>query len=249
LPSYSIAKDLLPDIGTLDTRQIGLLNQLTPCPSAILELSHIFPEVYKTESNWELLANRVRFTIASRLVSTTNFHQSIQLLSEVILNHPNDVHLLYAVSRVYFQMGNVQEARLLNSRTEEIISKWSSQDNDLLSCLSVNKAYLALSEDQPAKAIQHFDLAIEKNNTNFEAIANRALCLLHVCRLDEAIKSLETLLAGSPESIQETVVFNLCTLYDLAFLDNVDKKEKLLLQYHNFLPDDFDLSVFKLTIA
>jgi len=106
-----------------------------------------------------------------------------------------------------------------------------------------------LSEDQPAKAIQHFDLAIEKNNTNFEAIANRALCLLHVCRLDEAIKSLETLLAGSPESIQETVVFNLCTLYDLAFLDNVDKKEKLLLQYHNFLPDDFDLSVFKLTIA
>jgi hypothetical protein len=50
-------------------------------------------------------------------------------------------------------------------------------------------------------------------------------------------------------NVKETIVFNLCTLYDLAWSDGVSKKEEFLTKLHSYLPDDFDYSVFKIPVT
>lgn len=63
------------------------------------------------------------------------------------------------------------------------------------------------------------------------------------------VEALEMFVLKNPaKNVKETIVFNLCTLYDLAWSDGVSKKEEFFTKIHQHLPDDFDFSVFKIPL-
>ncbi len=82
------------------------------------------------------------------------------------------------------------------------------------------------------------------NASNVAAGSNQALCFLYQCDLPGAIAALEAFVLAEPQrNLRESIVFNLCTLYDLKGHRADDKKKQLLALVQKFAPDDF---VFKL---
>ncbi|EEC73375.1 hypothetical protein OsI_07610 [Oryza sativa Indica Group] len=61
--------------------------------------------------------------------------------------------------------------------------------------------------------------------------------------LGDAIKVLEAALEGHPTAaLNETVVVNLCSMYELAFVNHADVKRSLTDWIARVAPDDFDPS-------
>lgn len=80
------------------------------------------------------------------------------------------------------------------------------------------------------------------------AANNKAICHLYTCDLTKAISFLEEVIRKDPEkNLNETLIFNLCTLYDLKSDNSVDKKKSIMALVAKFAPDSFDFSVLKLT--
>jgi lipoprotein NlpI len=106
---------------------------------------------------------------------------------------------------------------------------------------------MALAMDQFSIATEHFQAVLEIEPTNFIAANNKAICLLYTCDLTGAINLLEELIRKDPEhNLNETVVFNLCTLFDLKSDNSAEKKKGIMNLVGKFASDSFDFSVFKL---
>ena len=111
----------------------------------------------------------------------------------------------------------------------------------------LNRGYVALTLDQFTTAIDHFQKVLDMDSGNVVAANNRAICLLYTCDLTRAISSLEEFIFKSPETnLNETLIFNLCTLYDLKSDNSPEKKKHILSLVGKYAPDHFDYSVIKL---
>lgn len=101
--------------------------------------------------------------------------------------------------------------------------------------------------DQFSIAIEHFQNVLGLDPDNVIAANNRAVCMLYTCDLTRAITSLEELIRRDPEkNLQETVVFNLCTLYDLKAENNTEKKKNIMTLVAKYASDSFDFAALKL---
>ena len=82
----------------------------------------------------------------------------------------------------------------------------------------------------PAKA-----LSMIGSETGVGVVAasnNLAICALYCCALKRAVSCLEGLLRQSPQKhMQDVILFNLCTLYDLACDNTTSTLKKRVLQH------------------
>lgn len=93
---------------------------------------------------------------------------------------------------------------------------------DYLRALAENELVIEASKNPGAGA---------ESNRHLRVLAhcNGSICLMHLGRLSDAIERLEACLKEDPEtSLDEGLVFNLCTMYDLAFPDEADAKKQVL---------------------
>lgn len=142
-----------------------------------------------------------------------------------------------------------------------------------ISIFIMTRALIAMSNDEFKLGIELFDKLLSLDEHQIDAVSNRALCLLYDHKLMQAIgvffpsfsilkniaillsifltsQDLEKFLEKTPEKhVHETIIFNLCTLYDLAWSDGITRKEELLAKVHSYLPDDFDFDVFKIPVT
>jgi hypothetical protein len=82
---------------------------------------------------------------------------------------------------------------------------------------------------------------------NVVAANNKSICYLYTCNLAQAITSIEDFILKRPEvNVNETIVSNLCTLYDLKSDNSADRKKSVLSMVAKYAGDDFDFSVIKL---
>ena len=104
-----------------------------------------------------------------------------------------------------------------------------------------------MSEEKYEEAKECFCLLLLKDPNNCLAANNLAVCYLYTCHLIKAMHLLEDLIRKDPiKNLQESIVFNLCSLYDLYSDNTLEKKTqimKLVSQYGN---DGFDYSMLKL---
>jgi len=111
----------------------------------------------------------------------------------------------------------------------------------------MNSGLLFLAEDNYGGAIECFSQVLEKDPNNIAAANNRAICFLYKTGLSKAITSLEDVIKKDPQrNLNETLVFNLCTLYDLQSDNSLDKKKILFQLITRCASDDFDISILKL---
>ena len=88
-----------------------------------------------------------------------------------------------------------------------------------------------------------YNACIEVNKIlpdNSLAVNNMALCLFYTGKLREAIKILETFIFKNPtKEINEGLLFNLCTLYELESTKVQQKKLNILLWLNMHAGDGF----------
>jgi len=233
---------------TILFKNIDLADSLSPLPApstsflfSILDSEEVFSRTYEeTLSIWIEREIRIIYIIATHLIQEKEFPSAILLLQEILQKNPNDPVLLSSLGRINLQYGNVKSASAFFKQVESLISEKEP-------LFYMNRGYLALSMDQYTVAIDNFQLALDLDPNNIAACNNKAISLLYTCELGKAITVLEELIKKDPEkNLNETVVFNLCTLYDLKSDSSTEKKRNLMNLVAKFGSDSFDLSVLKL---
>lgn len=98
-----------------------------------------------------------------------------------------------------------------------------------------HKAMLLGARGKYNEAVVEYDearhLARRSDTGNLTVVVanNAAICLTHVGRLAEAIDRLESVIRKGPKlALDEGLVFNLATLYDLAYPDSANEKKRVL---------------------
>jgi len=175
---------------------------------------------------------------------------AIVLLQEIIQKHPSDATLLSSLARIHLQMGNVRSATAIFKLVDGLFPEPES-----CPIVHMNRGFLALSLNQFTTAIDHFQEVIDITSTDPQhhheslvAANNKAICLLYTCDLTQAISLLEDLIHQDPErNLNETVVFNLCTLYDLKSDSSIEKKKALMTLIGKHGSETFDMSNLKLS--
>ncbi|XP_077990906.1 trafficking protein particle complex subunit 12-like [Glandiceps talaboti] len=109
------------------------------------------------------------------------------------------------------------------------------------------RGFYWLSLTNYLEAHKNFSEVTKLDPSNALAINNLAVCLLYVGRLKEALKALESLVHKDPTKyLQEGVLFNLCTMYELESSRSMHKKQVLLDLVSKYKGDGFNVQCLKM---
>jgi trafficking protein particle complex subunit 12 len=106
-----------------------------------------------------------------------------------------------------------------------------------------NKALGFVVVKDYASAVREYENCIEQDSADVVAVNNKAVCLMYSRDISDAVKGLETALERIPTvAVDETLVVNLCSMYELAFVNHNEVKKSLATWIQQVAPDDFDPS-------
>jgi hypothetical protein len=193
-------------------------------------------------SIWQIREHRLIFQIATHLITQKDYLLAITMLENIALRYPNNVSIISALGRVHLQMGNTAAASVMFKKAEQLV-----EDPENSGLVLMNRGYLHLSTEQYKLAIESFESVLKIQPSNIAAANNRSVCWLYTCDLSKAILSLEEIIQRDPENnLDESLIFNLCTLYDLASDRSADKKKNIMALVAKFASDSFDFRVLKI---
>eukprot|EP00741_Cyanophora_paradoxa_P018757 tig00021094_g18106.t1 len=145
------------------------------------------------------------------------------------------------IGRIQLQMGDIAAAESTFERVESETPDASSP------IVHLNAGYLAMAAADYPAAASEFEQVLSVYPGHLAATSNRAISLLYSGRLADAIKVLEDALRRDPiRALRESIILNLCTMYDLAPGNSVEKKKVIQQLVLRYAPDDLDTAVLKL---
>jgi len=232
-----------------DQQELPLLNHTTIQPYAI--------SIFTDGVEMKRFSHRIIIVIASELCNASEYLQAIQLLSSVVRENTHDIVLLSALARIYLQIGNTVAANIIFNQIErDIINKYPEEDHmednidkkQSLLLLNTNRGFQGLASGAFDRVISCFEKVLKIDKNNGMAANNLSLGWLYNGDLQKAIKCLEDFIHNDLQCNlrYETVILNLCTLYDLACHDSTSKKRNLLATVAPYLNDNFDINIFKI---
>lgn len=149
-----------------------------------------------------------------------------------------DVLLYGALVQLYVSVGDLEEA----TRTTEAIERCCANATGPSAAMRraqvhICQGLIAVGQGKFGDAVDCFHAALQVEPSNVVAANNRAVCMLYMCALPHALLALEQSLASG--HMNQVVIGNLCTLYDLASDKSSDKKKQLLGLVSKYASDDF----------
>lgn len=190
----------------------------------------------ETADSWRLRESFLINFIAGVHLAGKEFDVCLQHLSELLRRRPSDPNLLSKVGLVHLQLGDIDRAKIAFA----LAAGGAGEDSNLA---GRNHALVHMVEKDYAAAAREYDGCIERDGADVVAINNKALCLLYLRDLSDSIKGLEGALERAPTKVlNETLVVNLCSMYELAFVNNSEIKKTLSNWIAQVAPDDFDAS-------
>ncbi|CAG9864286.1 unnamed protein product [Phyllotreta striolata] len=140
--------------------------------------------------------------------------------------------LLSALGRLHLQMGNISGAEVCFKEAEE--AKTSSTGVREL----VDRGLLSIAQSAFDDGYVYFQRASHLEPTNVMILNNMGVCLLYGGHLKEAIQVLESAISSNPvHALNESLLLNLCTLYDMESSKGRMKKFALLRQISRYQAD------------
>lgn len=137
------------------------------------------------------------------------------------------------------QLGDLNGARAVFDRVEGL----GKEEKGFKNLVNRNRALVYIVGKDYVSAVKEYDVCIERDPADAVAINNKALCLMYLRDLSDSIKVLEDALERLPTvALNETVVVNLCSMYELAYVNNSEIKKTLRNWIARVAPDDFDSS-------
>ncbi|GLJ25783.1 hypothetical protein SUGI_0493710 [Cryptomeria japonica] len=212
-----------------------------------LKFSALATSLRRWQRREELVVN----SILRHHLSQKDYVTSMKWLERLLKTKPLDPFLLSRVGYLQLQLGDLNGARTIFSRIEAIVDKgqvpFSSSPEVLKNMIHRNKALQYLVEKDYTAAVREYEEVLDRDPGDVVATNNKALCLMYSRDLLGSIKVLENALERVPVlTLNENVVLNICSMYELAFVNNIETKRTLSSWIVQIAPEDFDLSCTRL---
>eukprot|EP00510_Aplanochytrium_minuta_P009066 CAMPEP_0184060612 /NCGR_PEP_ID=MMETSP0956-20121227/10893_1 /TAXON_ID=627963 /ORGANISM="Aplanochytrium sp, Strain PBS07" /LENGTH=426 /DNA_ID=CAMNT_0026356695 /DNA_START=72 /DNA_END=1352 /DNA_ORIENTATION=- len=180
----------------------------------------------------------LHWILISCLYETGSVHAALDLCKQFITRPENDMYLLgwFNYGKLQLQLGHLDGAKAVCERI-----RLKEKEGVNIDFLIVLEGLCAFAESKFDRAFSLFKSFMEKSESSqqcrrevqlsykmllwtknrvpmmIQIYNNMAVCSLHCCRIEEAIALLENAIQLFPyQAIHHVLVFNLCTLYDLA---------------------------------
>lgn len=143
--------------------------------------------------------------------------------------------LYSAWGRIYLQCGDVfgAERKFSEARRIRETSTTLTDARDF-----IDKGLIAVAQNDFKEAFVFFQKAHDTDPSNTLILNNMGVCLLYSGKLKEAISMFERAIAANTQrSLNESILLNLCTLYELESSNDVSKKLALLKQINRHKAD------------
>ncbi|KAF7988035.1 hypothetical protein HCN44_007529 [Aphidius gifuensis] len=194
---------------------------------------------------WSGRRSRILISIINCSLLTKNFILAIEVLDDLLnLSEWNNEQIdiiKSAIGRVHLFLGDVLSA--------EKKFTFKNDKHDTLNVRElIDRGLMAVAQNAFQEAFNCFKAASIIEPTNIMLINNMAVCLLYNGQLKTAVQLLETNVTRNPiKFLQEPVLLNMCTLYELHTTHCKQSKLHLLRQMNRYKGDATDISCLKLT--
>ncbi|GAV90361.1 TPR_11 domain-containing protein [Cephalotus follicularis] len=185
--------------------------------------------------------------IIGQHLAAKEFVVCLDLFNELINRDDSlDPVLLSKLGYLQMQIGDFDGAKSSFSRIESMLKEGridsvSFSESELNNLVNRNRALVFLVGKDYVSAVREYDECIERDHEDVVAINNKAICLMYLRDLSDSIKVLENSLERVPTvALNETLVVNLCSMYELAYINHSDIKSTLSNWISLVAPDDFD---------
>lgn len=134
--------------------------------------------------------------------------------------------------RIFLQCGDVFGAERKFSEARRI-RVTTSNDSDVRDF--IDKGLIAVAQNDFKEAHGFLQKALSLDQSNALVLNNIAVCLLYLGKQKDAITIFEqAIIANEPKTVSESLILNLCTLYELESSNDVSKKLALLKQINQY---------------
>lgn len=141
----------------------------------------------------------------------------------------NTMRSLYSSwGRIYLQCGDVfgAERKFSEARRIRVTNTMETESRDF-----IDKGLIAVAQNDFKEAYAFFQKAQAIDSTNALVLNNMGVCLLYLGKQKDAINIFEQAITSNEQkSLNESLILNLCTLYELESSNDVSKKLALLKQ-------------------
>ncbi|XP_078486641.1 trafficking protein particle complex subunit 12-like [Ciona intestinalis] len=202
---------------------------------------------------WRERSKSLFYCIGNALLQNREYEAAIKTYDHILTSNGGDaVYLQSGIGRALLQLGSIKSAQHRFTKAEQA----ANDDPKYKSQLLMNRAFLYLGASNWKEALVQFNEVLKLDPQNLEALNNKSVCLLYLCRLKDAITSLETAVwMQSNENAKDFVknqlpfegaLSNLVTLYELESSRFMSKKQSLLHHIANISGDGFDVTCLKM---
>ncbi|KAI3834099.1 hypothetical protein MKW92_008827 [Papaver armeniacum] len=195
--------------------------------------------------NWRKREGFVINSISNHHLSNKEFGVCLKLLKDLVNKNESDPLSLSKLGYIQLQFGDLEGSKNSFNLIENLLKdrNYSLDEVKMKNLVNRNKALIYLVGKDYISAVREYDECIERDATDVVAVNNKALCLMYLRDLTDSIKVLESALESIPTfALNETVVVNLCSMYELAYVGHSDVKKTLNNWIAKVAPDDFDSS-------
>lgn len=195
---------------------------------------------------WTGRRSRVLISIVNCALIMKNFALAIDVLEDLYAlpdwSKEQSEILRSAIGRVHLFLGDVSAAE----------KRFVSSKEDAKSALSVrelvDRGLMAVAQNAFQEAFSCFKNASALDPSNVMLVNNMAVCLLYTGELKTAVQLLEKAVARNPiKSLQESVLLNMSTLYELHTTHCKESKLHLLRQLNRYKGDAIDIQCLQLS--
>ncbi|XP_077213007.1 tetratricopeptide repeat (TPR)-like superfamily protein [Tasmannia lanceolata] len=183
-------------------------------------------------------------SIISNHLGYKEFSVCLELIQDLLTLSPSDPVLLSKLGHIQLQIGDLEGARATFACVEGLgIGDRKGEFVEFKNLVNRNEALVHLVSKDYVSAVREYEECIERDSLDVVAINNKALCLMYLRDLSDSIKMLESALERAPTvALNETLVVNLCSMYELAYVNHSEVKKTLSNWIAQVAPDDFDSS-------
>ena len=190
---------------------------------------------------WKKREGFVINSIIGHHLTNKEFSVCLNLIHFLLSSDPSNPILISKLGYIQMQIGDLESAKSSFNRVESMVETESAVE--LKNLVNRNKAMVYMVGKDYVSAVREYEECIERDPMDVVAINNKAICLMYLRDLPDSIKVLESALERVPTvALNETLVVNLCSMYELAYVNHSDIKRTLSNWIARVAPDDFDSS-------
>jgi len=201
---------------------------------------------------WRSRERRLLFALANCAILQKDYDlavDSLEMLFQGAESNDQRASIMSALGRVYLQLGDVDKAQRTLAKAYKLRNGVGKKEEDAgEKCDNyMDMAFLSMANGNYANALSSLQQALEASPDNPLVVNNIAVCYLYLGKLKEGLAFLESHVTSDPSSmLQETLILNLCTLYELESSYAGQKKRALLDMVGRVKGDSLNTACLKL---